>query len=378
MTIAKIVDDLLGPSKKDYSSLGVFGVKPEMGFKYFDPKDLEYQNHSGEKILFLCKVKNFRTFEPDDGLQNLERFNRQIQIRRAIEFLNSKEPNGNNAGFNYDYCGIIVGTLKQDEKTGEWYVFVNQGQHRIAMAYLVMGLEGELPVLVEVPSESYTDEELLIREARLHHVDAVQRTGQKITDKLRSGFICHEENSEFIVKFYDDVGVNVANLLKYEKSCDSWGDILKYINDFGRDNTYLAMSSIAKYCSEKTLHARAIGGLTAIAHYFPDKVQEFEELNDKDFFKTVCEYAFRNRQRVVKMSNLTKSSGSQKNILWNMTLWINLVNDMVDTKGFKRRGNSKFWISKTSKGWQNFLLKELSEEDPLIETLNQKVEPNVI
>jgi hypothetical protein len=377
VAIVKIVDNQLGPSKNDYSSLGVFGTKPEKGFQIFDPKSKEYEKFKGSKVLFLCKVKYFRTFEPDDGLQNVDRFNREINVKKAIEFINAKEPDGTITGFNHDYCGIIVATLKYDKETGEWYLFVNQGQHRITMAYLVMGYEGEVAVLVDIPGENYTDEELLIREARSHLIDAVRRTGQKVTDKLRSGYICHDTESEEIVNFYNDVGMNVANLLKHEKSCDSWTDVAKYIKDFGRENTYDSMSAIAKYCDEKTIHARAIGGLTAIGHYFKDKVEEFETLNDKDFYKTVCKYAFRDRHRIVKMSNLTKSSGNQKHIAWNMTLWINLVNDMVDTEGYKKKGNSKFWISKTSKCWQNFLETTL-QDDPLVEALNQKVEPNVI
>jgi hypothetical protein len=104
---------------------------------------------------------------------------------------------------------------------------------------------------------------------------------------------------------------------------------------------------------------------------------EFETLNDKDFFKTVCHYAFKERPRIVKMANLTKNSGNQKHIAWPMTLWINLVNDMIDSKQYKKKGNGNFWITKTSKVWQSYLEREL-QDDPLVEALNQKVEPNVI
>lgn len=375
--ITKIVDDQLGPSKQDYSSLGIFGVKPQKGFEVFDGNNKLYSSFTGQKILFMASVEDFRTFEPDDDLQNLDRFNREVNVPKAIQFLNLKEPNGECAGFNYDYCGIIVGTLKKDSKSGEWYIFVNQGQHRVAMAYLSMGKTGQIPVLVEVPDESHSDEDLLIHEARLHHVDAAVRTGQKIVDKLRSGYICHEATAEKIVKFYDDVGVNVANLLPHEKSCNSWTDILGYIEKYGHDNTHRAMSSISEYCAEKTLHARAIGGLVALGYFFDDKVEEFETLNDKDFFKTVCHYAFKERPRIVKMANLTKNSGNQKHIAWPMTLWINLVNDMIDSKQYKKKGNGNFWITKTSKVWQSYLESEL-QDDPLVEALNQKVEPNVI
>lgn len=375
--ITKIVDDQLGPSKRDYSPLGVFGVKPIKGFDIFDCKNQDYESLSGQKMVLLASVEDFRTFEPDNSLQNRDRFQRELNIDKAIQFLNFKEPNGKPSGFNYDYCGIIVGTLKRDEKTGDWYIFVNQGQHRVAMAYLAMGKSGQIPALVEVPNKCYSDEDLLIHEARLHHVDAALRTGQKIVDKLRSGFICHEPTAERIVKFYDDVGVNVANLLPYEKTCNSWTDILSYIEKYGEKNTYRAMSAISEYCDENTLHARAIGGLVALGHFFPDKIEEFEELNDRDFFKTVCYYAFKERSRIVKMSNLTKNSGNQKHIAWPMTLWINLVNDMIDSKPFKKKGKGNFWITKTSKVWQNFLEMEL-QDDPLVEALNQKVEPNVI
>jgi hypothetical protein len=375
--ITKIVDDQLGPSKQDYSSLGIHGIKPQVGFLIFDGHNKTYKGFTGQKILFLASVDDFRTFEPDDELQNLDRFNREVNVDKAVQFLNLKEPNGNCAGFNYDYCGIIIGTLKKDSKTGEWYIFVNQGQHRIAMAYLSMGKTGQIPVLVEVPDESHDEEYLLMHEARLHHVDAAVRTGQKIVDKLRSAYICHEPSAESIVGFYDSVGVNVANLLPYEKSCNSWADIVGYIDKYGEDITYRSMSAISKYCNEKTLHAKAIGGLVALGYFFEDKVAEFETLNDMDFFETVCRYAFEERPRIVKMTNLTKNSGNQKHIAWPMTLWINLVNDMIDAKSYKKKGNGNFWITKTSKVWQNYLESEL-QDDPLVEALNQKVEPNVI
>jgi hypothetical protein len=376
VTILKIVDDQLGPSKQDYSNLGVFGVLPKKGIDIFDSSS-SYENLSGQKLVFLAKVEDFRTFEPDNELQNLDRFNREINVKKCIDFLNKKGPSGIPFGFNYDYCGFIVATLKKDQKTKQWYLFVNQGQHRVAMAYLSMGRQAYLPVLVQVPSESHTEEDILVMEAMMHHVDASVRTGQKITDKLRSGWICGDETSKEIVDFYNDVGVNVANLLAYEKKCDSWQDISLYIKDFGREKTYRAMSSISKYCDENTIHARAIGGLVALSYYFESKVQDFERQNDKDFFETVCKYAFKERPRIVKMNNLTKGTGNQKHIAWPMTLWINLVNDMVDTKSFKKSGNSNFWIGKKSKCWQEFLENELGD-DPLAEILNQKVEPNVI
>lgn len=375
VTIFKIVDDQLGPSKQDYSNLGVFGLLPQ-GIEIFDSSH-SYENLPGQKLIFLAKVEDFRTFEPDNELQNTDRFNREINVKRSIDFLNKKGPTGVPFGFNYDYCGFITVTLKKDKKTNKWYLFVNQGQHRVAMAYLSMGKQAFLPVLVQAPSETCTDEDMLIMEAMLHHVDATVRTGQKITDKLRSGWICGDEASKEIVNFYEDVGVNVANLLPYEKTCDAWQDISLYIKDYGRERTYDAMSSIAKYCDETTIHARVVGGLVALSFYFESKVKEFERLNDKEFFQTVCKYAFKDRVRIVKMCNLTKGSGNQKHISWPMTLWINLVNDMIDTKSFKRNKNSNFWISKNSKCWQHYLETHL-KDDPLAEILNQKVEPNVI
>ena len=373
--VVKIVDDQLGPTKKDYSSLDISGTIPEC--EVFDNTNTKYASLSGKKIMVLVQVKDFRTFEPDDQLQNLYTFNRKINVNKSIDFLLRKEPDGSVSGFNYDYCSVIVGTLKFDSTLKEYYVFINQGQHRVAMAYLVMGEKAYIPVLLEIPSEKFTDEELLIHEARLHHVDAAIRTGQKITDKLRSAYICHDLEAQEIVEFYNKVGVNVANLLPFEKSCNSWGDIKSYIGDYGQKNTYRAMSAISEYCDEKTLHARAIGGLAALSFYFPEKIEEFEELNGVDFFKTVCRYAFKDRPRIVKMANLTKNSGNQKHIAWPMTLWINLVNGMIDELPLRKKGKGHFWITKSSKVWQNFLETNLGD-DPLVEALNQKVEPNVI
>jgi hypothetical protein len=374
--ITKIVDDQLGPSKQDYSLLGVFGSIPKKGLDIFDSSS-SYEHLSGEKFIALAQIKDFRTFEPDNSLQNTDRFQREIRVKKCVEFIIKKSPIGQPFGFNYDYCGTIVATLKWDPKTKKSYLFVNQGQHRVAMAYLVMGKEGYLPVIIHTSSEDMTEEEELIMEAMLHHVDATSRSGQKVTDKLRSGYICGDETSVEIVKFYDDVGVNVANLLNYEKSCDSYGDIFDYVQKFGREKTYQAMSAIAKYCDEKVLHARAIGGLVALSHHFEQKVKEFEQLNDRDFFKTVCLYAFKERPRIVKMANLTKGSTNQKDILWQMTLWINLVNDMVEMKSYKKKGSSNFWIGKNTRCWQHFIETRL-KDDPLADALNQRVEPNVL
>ena len=154
-------------------------------------------------------------------------------------------------------------------------------------------------------------------------------------------------------------------MLPHVKECNSWHDIQDYIKEYGEENTYRVMSAISKYCEEKTLHARAIGGLIALSHYFEDKIVQFETLNDKDFFQTVCKYAFQDRPRIVKMSNLTKNSGNQKHIAWPMTLWINLVNDMIDAKNYKTKGNGNYWITKSSVAWQNFIETNLPG-DPLV------------
>lgn len=371
VTISSIVKEQVGHMIKDYSSYPIQGVTP-INFIKFEEFDFDHKKHSGMKIGLLVKLKNIKTFNQKD---KSHRFNRLIKVANSIKFINEVDENGNLTGFNYDFAGVLVGTLKYDYEENEWYVFINQGQHRAAMAYLIGGDDIEVPIVVDVPEFGLTEKQNVISESKIHYFDATKRTGQGQADKIRSAYFCEDAKAIKLVDFFDSCGVNVGDLLNHKKSCDSWGDIDSCIKDYGENITKKSLSSIAQYCNEQKINARAVVGLAALCHHFSDRIEIFEELNVEDFVDSICRYVFIDRKpKVISMGDITKYSGNIKTPYLPMTMWIRYVNEMFEWQDFKKENKSSLWMSRRSKEWQEFLNSNV--EDIFHETFNQKIEPN--
>jgi hypothetical protein len=371
VTISSIVKDQVGHMLKDYSSYPVESVTP-INFWKFEDFDFDLKKHAGQKIGFLVKLKNIKTFNQKN---KANRFNRLVKITNAIKFVNEVDEHGNVTGFNYDYAGVLIGTLKYDYKEKEWYVFINQGQHRAAMAFIVGGNEIEVPVLVDVPKLNKNEHDNIVSESKIHFFDATKRTGQAQPDKIRSAFFCEDSNAIKLVEFFDSCGVNVGDLLTHEKSCDSWGDIERCIRDYGEAITKQCLSLIAEYCNEQKINARTVVGLSALCYHFSDRVNCFEKLNGESFVQSICRYVFVERKpKVISMSDITKYSGNIKTPYLPMTMWIRYVNEMFDWQDFKKENKSSLWMSRRSKEWRDFL--DSKVEDIFHETFSQKIEPN--
>lgn len=371
VTISSIVKDQVGHMLKDFSSYPITGVKP-INFIKFEEFEFDAKKLSGQKIGLLVKIKNIKTFNQKD---KDNRFNRIIKVANSIKFINEVDENGNVTGFNYDYAGVLIGTLKYDYTDNQWYVFINQGQHRTVMAYLIGGDDVELPIIVDVPQFGSSEIENIISESKIHYFDATKRTGQGQPDKIRSAYFCKNSDAIRLVNFFDECGVNVGDLLNHEKSCDSWGDIDRCITNYGEDITKRALSAIAEHCNEQKINARAVVGLAALGYHFYDRVETFEELNVEDFYKTICSYVFVDRKpKVISMGDITKYSGNIKTPYLPMTMWVRYVNEMFEWQDFKKENKSNLWMSRRSKEWQEFLNAQV--EDIFHETFNQKIEPN--
>jgi hypothetical protein len=370
--ISDIVQDQVGHMLKDYSSYPIRGVTP-MNFIKFEDFKFDPTKHEGQKIGLLVKVKNLKTFNQKNTKK--VRYNRLIKVGNAIKHINEVDNDGNIIGFDYDHVGTLVGTLKYDRKNNEWYVFINQGQHRGCMAYLVGGEETYLPVIVDIPKSNVSVEEEILFESRIHYVDATKRTGQAQPDKIRSAFFCKEKQAIQLVNFFDECSVNVGDLLDHEKSCDSWGDIENCIKEYGKENTKRALTAIGKYCNENKINSRAVKGLAALVHHFDYKIEYFETYNCEDFYETICKYVFVDRKpKVISMGDITKYSGNIKTPYLPMTMWVRYVNEMFEWQDFKKENKSSLWMSRRSKEWQEFLNGFV--EDIFHETFNQKIEPN--
>lgn len=370
-SIPTIVSDKIGHMLKDYSSYPIRGSLP-INFITFDELIKNPKKYAGQKIGVLVKVKDIKTFNQKN---KKERFNRLINTDNCIKYINQKSKDGSFIGFCYDYAGVLVGTLKYDYELEQWYVFINQGQHRATMAYIIAGDEVELPVIIDVPSNKTNEKESILPEALVHYVDATQRTGQTQPDKLRSAFFCKIPQAIYLVNFYDECGVDVGGLLNHKKSCDSWGDIEKSIKDYGEENTKRAFTNIAKYCKEDKINARAVIGLAALAFIFEDRVSRFENLNAEDFFQVITKYIFVDRKpKTISMSDLTKHSGTLKSPYLPMSTWIRYVNEMFEWVDYKKENAANLWMARRSKEWQNFLMEKV--EDIYHDMFNGRIEPN--
>lgn len=370
-SIPSIVSDKIGHMLKDYSTYPIRGSLP-VNFVKFEELIENPKKYAGQKIGVLVKVKDIKTFVQKN---RKERFNRLINTDNCIKYINQKSEDGNVIGYCYDYAGVLVGTLKYDYETESWYVFINQGQHRATMAYIIGGDDIELPVIVDIPGKKVTEKDTVLPEALIHYVDATQRTGQTQPDKLRSAWFCKIPKAIYIVDFYDECGVDVGGLTNHKKSCDSWGEIETCIEKYGEENTKRSFINIAKYCKEDKINARAVVGLAALAYHFKDRVLNFERLNVEDFFQVITKYVFVDRKpKRISMSDITKHSGTLKTPYLPMSMWIRYVNEMFDWIDYDRENKANLWMSRRSKEWQEFLMEYV--EDIYHDMFNGRIEPN--
>jgi hypothetical protein len=370
IAISKIVTDQIGHMLKDYSGYPITGSYP-INFQKLEDIDFGDKSLRGKKIGVLVTPKQLRTFVQSDTKQ---RYNRVIKVSNIIKFINDKDELGKLTGFNYDYAGVLVGTLKFDYETGEWYVFINQGQHRAAMAYIIGGNNILIPVLLSIPTGKLSEQEEVIIEAKTHYTDAVKRTGQAQPDKLRSAVFCKKQEALELLEFYDSCGVDVGDLLGHEKSCDSWGDIERTIENYGFENAQQALTAIGMFSHEKKINARAVMGLAALGFHFESRIKTFENLNGVEFYKTISKYVFIDRKpKRLSMSDLTKNSGTIKTPYLPMAIWIRYVNEMFQWKDYRKENKAQFWMSRRSPEWQDFL-NNGNVEEIFHDIYNQKIE----
>jgi hypothetical protein len=360
--IVDIVKPKLIPVLKSYNQTPykVNGSLPK-GLMRFDDVDFNDPKLQGATLLLSVPVSKIRTLTdtPQRNIK-LKYFQRPIKIQNCIKFIND-DLTGEPAGFSYDYCGILEGTLFYDEQEDEWYIFMLVGQHRTAMAYLVGGEDFEVPVKVFVRDASFTDEQNLINDARRHFVDATKRTGQNQVDKISSATFSGDKDIIELLKFYDECKVSVGTLLSHEKHCESWGDIFKAINEYGRDNLKECMSTIAKYAKEDVLHAKTITSLARVRSDFSERVEEFERKNSLNFVDTLVDYVLKSRHPlIVSLDSFTKYSGKHKDTDWQVACWIHYMNEMVLVRDYKRDNKAKLWITKNSIEWKNWLDKHVA------------------
>jgi hypothetical protein len=343
--------------------------------KSFDSQNFNDSSLDGKSLLLSVPVSKIRTLTDDD--EDLKRYQRPINIDNCIKYINDDLTN-ESAGFSYDYCGVIEGTLSYDEDENEWYVFVVVGQHRTAMAYLVGGESIELPVKVFIPNRSKSIEERLTEEARRHFVDATKRTGQNQVDKISSALFSADKDTQELIKFYDSCKVGIGTLLPYEKKCDSWSDIQSAIKEYGVENVRRCMTAVAKYTTNKKIPAKVITSLAQLCHVFESRVENFEKLNSLDFVDTITKYVFVLRKpKVVAIDFFTKHSGKHKGTEYIVATWISFVNEMfVWNEDYKRENKAQNWMTRRSPEWKEFLDENVAE--PFHEPYNQKIEMVVI
>jgi hypothetical protein len=149
--------------------------------------------------------------------------------------------------------------------------------------------------------------------------------------------------------------------LSHEKHCESWGDIFKAINEYGRDNLKECMSTIAKYAKEDVLHAKTITSLARVRSDFSERVEEFERKNSLNFVDTLVDYVLKSRHPlIVSLDSFTKYSGKHKDTDWQVACWIHYMNEMVLVRDYKRDNKAKLWITKNSIEWKNWLDKHVA------------------
>ena len=163
-------------------------------------------------------------------------------------------------------------------------------------------------------------------------------------------------------------------MLGHEKSCDSWGDIERTIENYGFENAQQALTAIGMFAHEKKINARAVMGLAALGYHFESRIKTFENLNDVDFFKTISKYVFVDRKpKRLSMSDITKNSGTIKTPYLPMAIWIRYVNEMFQWKDYRKENKAQFWMSRRSPEWQEFL-NNGSVEEIFHDIYNQKIE----
>jgi hypothetical protein len=342
--------------------------KPPIGLQKFVDMNFSHTNTENYSILINVPVKNLRTIDPDS---KDFRFQRHIKVENSIKHIND-DLTGEPAGFSFDYCGIIEGTLCYDPDEKEWYILVEIGQHRGTMAFLVGGEDIEIPTKVFIPKHDITPDELLLKEAIRHFVDATKRTGQNQVDKMSSAYFSESESAKKLISFYNECGVSVGHILPYEKKCDSWGEIEKCISAYGENVMKLCLSTIARYSNENQINAKAVMSLAHLYVSFKDRVDAFEKLNKLEFIETVVKYVFVDRQpKPLKMGNITQHSGNYKGIELMVASWIRYINEMFEWRDYKKDNKADSWMSRRSPEWKEFLEKNVDEI--FHESMNQRI-----
>lgn len=368
--ITDIVDSQISYVLKDYREppYKINGSIPD-GLKSFNEINFRDPKLINKSMVLRIPVKNLKTL--DDKVESF-RFQRYIKTSNCIKFINDNLT-GSPAGFSHDYCGVLEGTLFYNKDDGEWYVFVEIGQHRAAMAYIVGGENTEVAVKIFIREDETDSKKLLTNEAIRHHVDAVKRTGQNGVDKISSAFYSESESAEKLIAFYDKCKVSVGKLLPHEKNCDSWGDIERAINSFGENLVGECLSSVSRFSSENQIHAKVVTSLAQLCFVFKDRKDEFERLNGLSFINTIVEYVFVSRKpKQLKMSDITKYSGKFKDTELIVATWIKYINEMFEWHDYTRKNVSKSWMSRRSKEFQEFL--DVYVDEIFHETFKQRIE----
>lgn len=344
---------------------------PPTGLEKFADIKFDHFNPENFSIILSVPVKNLRTIDPSS---KDFRFQRHIKVENSIKFIND-DLSGGPAGFSFDYCGILEGTLFYDPEEEEWYVFIEIGQHRSAMAFLVGGENIELPVKVFLPKFDVTPDELLIRESTRHFVDATKRTGQNQVDKLSSAYFSESQEAIELVKFYNDCKVSIGEVLPYEKRCDSWSDISKGLKEYGEPVMKKCLSVIAKYTNEKDINSKSVLALAQLVTFFKERVDNFERLQGLDFVETIVKYVFVERQpKTLKMSDITKFSGKYKGTELVVTTWLSYINEMFEWREnlYKKDNKAGSWMSRRSPEFKDFL--DTHVDELFHDTFKQRIE----
>lgn len=368
--ITDIVISQISHMLKDYREppYKINGSLPE-GLRSFEEINFRDSKLIDKSLVLKVPVKKLKTL--DDKVEDF-RFQRYIKTSSCIKFINDKLT-GQPAGFSHDYCGVLEGTLFYNKEDDEWYVFIEIGQHRAAMAFIVGGEDTEVAVKVFIRGDEADSKKLLTNEAIRHHVDAVKRTGQNAVDKISSAFYSESESAEKLIAFYDKCQVSIGKLLPYEKTCDSWGDIQRSINNYGEELVGECLSSVSRFSTEKQIHAKVVTSLAQLCFIFKDRKDNFEKLNNLSFINTIVEYAFVSRKpKKLKMSDITKFSGKFKDTELIVATWIKYVNEMFEWHNYKRENKANSWMSRRSKEFEHFL--DTYVEEIFHETFKQRIE----
>jgi hypothetical protein len=135
--IVDIVKPKLIPVLKSYNQTPykVNGSLPK-GLMRFDDVDFNDPKLQGATLLLSVPVSKIRTLTdtPQRNIK-LKYFQRPIKIQNCIKFIND-DLTGEPAGFSYDYCGILEGTLFYDEQEDEWHILLVEKTLRCQLKFL--------------------------------------------------------------------------------------------------------------------------------------------------------------------------------------------------------------------------------------------------